>query len=132
MAIPRKADETADNQRTHLAETEPERTGQLAVLNEITFPVPLGFSSDFLLTGHLLCHKDQELPIALIGPAQKPPELLQRSSIPTAIAPDGTLPFLVFEYIQELGRFLTVIKELVKRYAHRLANFSNVSMAGTV
>ena len=102
------------------------------VPKQTIFPLRLGFMTAFVLGGKLLCHEHQELPVTLIGATQESAELLECPSILTGLSPDRSFVVPTLQRVQELRRFLTVIKELIERHAHCAPNFSNVSMAGTV
>ena len=87
------------------------------VSKQTIFPIRLGFMTAFL-GGELLCHEHQELPVTLIGPTQEPTEPLECPSILTSLSPDRSFAVPTLQRVQELGRFLTVIKELIERHVH--------------
>ncbi len=65
--------------------------------------------------GHFLSHEEQQAPVAFINAAKQPAKSGQKTSILATAAPCDIIRGLAFRKIGQHGRFLAVVKELIKR-----------------
>ena len=68
-----------------------------------------------LAGGHLLSHVKQEPTVAIFNATHEPAKLVQKSSLFPGASPDDIVRALALRKVGKLGRFFSVIEELIKR-----------------
>jgi|ERR1700740_2719930 hypothetical protein len=100
------------------------RSAEHSIAKRLRFLVPvialarfgsLGFRADSGLPDHFLGYKCQELPVTFTDLLQKLAEVAEEPSVLAGTAPREIQALFVEGEIGELGRFLTIIEELIER-----------------
>ena len=72
------------------------------------------FSAALLAVGHLLRHVQEQATVALVDATQQPAEATQEAGFLPGVSPRDIIRGLALGKIGELGRFLSIVEQLIE------------------